>query len=100
MSYFVYRLIPPRPTFDLDMNDQECELMGRHGQYWTRLTQEGKVLVFGPVRDATGAWGLGVIEADDEAQARSMIDADPAVAEGLATFELGPMAAAVLRAGF
>lgn len=28
-THFVYRLIPPRPTFDEDMTDAEREIMGR-----------------------------------------------------------------------
>jgi hypothetical protein len=36
-SHFVYRLIPPRPTFDEDMTDAEQEIMGRHAEYWAGL---------------------------------------------------------------
>jgi len=28
------RLDAPRPTFALDMNDQECEIMARHTERW------------------------------------------------------------------
>ncbi len=97
MSYFVYRLIPPRPTFPDDMSDEEREIMLRHGEYWQRALAEGKVLIYGPVRDDTGAWGLGVLELDSEQEARALVDGDPAISSGMARFELGPMVQALLR---
>ncbi len=93
----VFRLIPPRPTFDQDMDEREREIMNRHVEYWGRLMQErGRILVFGPVRDSTGAWGLGVIESDSDDEVRALIDGDPANTSGLARFEIGRMPAAVV----
>jgi hypothetical protein len=40
---FVYRLIPPRPSFDLDMTEEEQAIMGRHASYWGTLFQTGKL---------------------------------------------------------
>jgi uncharacterized protein len=95
-THFVYRLIPPRPTFDVDMNDGERETMGRHAAYWRALTEQGRVVIFGPVRDSTGAWGLAVFRADDGDEARELVLADPAVSTGMVTFDVGPMLSAVL----
>ena len=95
-SYFVYRLIPPRPTFDVDMSDDERAIMGRHAAYWQELSDRGRVLIFGPVRDSTGAWGLAVFRAAGDAEARAVVAADPAVSTGMATSDVGPMLAAVL----
>jgi hypothetical protein len=33
-TYFVYKVIPPRPTFDLDATHEENEIMTRHVAYW------------------------------------------------------------------
>ena len=99
MAYFVYRLLPPRPTFDVDATEHELDTMREHVQYWSGLSQQGNVLVFGPVRDTTGAWGLGVIEAESEQDAQAMIEEDPAISSGLGSAELGAMATAVLRIG-
>ena len=95
-NQFVFRLIPPRPTFNLDMDDDERAIMTRHGEYWERQLEAGNVVVYGPVVDRTGAWGLGVLTAADEAQAQAMLLADPAISSELATFELGTMPVAVL----
>jgi uncharacterized protein YciI len=94
-GYFVFRLIPPRPTFDVDMNDDERAIMQRHAAYWREQVEAGKVVVYGPVRDSTGAWGLGVFEAEDEPSARMVALADPAISSGMATIEIGP-----IRPGF
>ena len=71
--------------------------MGRHAQYWAQIAERGVLLVYGPVRDDTGAWGLGVIESSDEAEVRRLVFNDPAVTSGLSTMELGPMLAAITR---
>jgi uncharacterized protein len=95
-DHFVFRLIPPRPTFDQDMNDEERAIMERHGQHWAGLMEAGKVLVYGPVRDGTGAWGLGVVRADGEEEMRELVANDPAVSSGMATSEIGRMVVAVV----
>lgn len=61
MQGFVFRLIPPRPTFQSDMTDVERAAMARHGAYWRERLGEGKVVAFGPVADPAGAYGLGVV---------------------------------------
>jgi uncharacterized protein YciI len=96
-THYVYRLIPPRPTFDQDMTDAEREIMGRHAAYYAELAKTGKVVVYGPVRDGTGAWGLGVFEADSEAEVRGIAEADPAISSGMATFEIGVMPVTIVR---
>jgi uncharacterized protein len=65
-------------------------------EYWVRLVEAGKVVVYGPVVGTAGSWGLGVLVADDESQARSLVESDPAISSGLATFEFGSMPVAVL----
>jgi hypothetical protein len=42
MTAFVIRLIPPRPTFALDMTDAEREMMGRHAAHGSRLSTPGR----------------------------------------------------------
>lgn len=66
MSTFVFRLKAPRPTFAEDMTHEEREIMSRHAAYWQPLIDSGHMVVFGPVLDASGSWGLGVVESDEE----------------------------------
>ncbi|MCG7633862.1 YciI family protein [Gordonia McavH-238-E] len=92
MSHFVYKLVPPRPTFGPgDMSDDEAAIMGRHSAYWSGLLADGTAVIFGPVVDPAGNWGLGVVRADSEDAVRAISAADPAVTSGLARVEILPM---------
>ena len=91
MSYFVYKLIPPRPTFAADMTGAEMAIMGEHAAYWTDLFENGRVAVFGVVIEQAGAWGLAVVETDTEDDVRALASGDPAVKTDLCTFEIGVM---------
>jgi uncharacterized protein len=93
----VFRLIAPRPTFALDMTDEEREVMGRHAAYWQPFVDSGQMVVFGPVLDGTGSWGLGVIEAEDEDELRALAEGDPVVTTGTAEIELGKMLGGFVR---
>src|SRR5437588_11964296 len=97
MATFVFRLIAPRATFALDMTDQEREVMGRHAAYWRPLIDSGRMVVFGPVLDSTGSWGLGVVEAEDEDELRAFAAGDPVVTSGTASIEVGKMLAGFVR---
>jgi uncharacterized protein YciI len=101
MSTFVFRLMAPRPNFALDMTDEEREIMGRHAAHWRPYIDSGQMVVFGPVLDATGSFGLGVIEAedDDEDELRAFAAEDPVVTTGTAEIELGKMLFGFVRRG-
>ena len=96
MQGFVFRLVPPRPTFAFDMTDDERAVMGEHAAYWASLTAQGHVLAYGPVADPSGAYGLAVVLAETLAEAQAWADADPAVrsSHGIRA-EIAPMIALV-----
>jgi uncharacterized protein len=96
-DHFVYKLIAPRPTFPGDITAAEAEIMGRHSIYWRALLEEGRVVVFGPVADPAGAWGLAVVTAATADEVRALGAEDPAVASGMTTFEVYPMPTSVVR---
>lgn len=93
MYYFV-RAGNPRPTFHLDMTESEREIMTKHVAYWTEQAKEGVSVVFGPVADPAGFFGIGVYKVDDEDHMRRLLARDPA--KDLLTFEVLPMAGAVV----
>ena len=96
-SFFLCRLFAPRPTFAMDMNADERALMGEHSKYWRQHMREGRVVVFGPVADPTGPWGLGVVRGKDLAEVRAFADADPTIVSKTGfQWEILPMLAAVL----
>jgi uncharacterized protein len=79
MMGFVFRLVPPRPSFASDMSAEERATMMDHVGYWSALNAQGRVLAFGPVNDPHGGYGIGVVLAENLADAESIRDADPAV---------------------
>jgi uncharacterized protein YciI len=97
-QHYLFRLIPPRPTFAQDMTAQEGVLMQAHARYLHEQFTAGHVLLYGPVMAADGAFGLAVLEMDDEGEAQRFGERDPTVEAGLNRFELSPMHVAAARA--
>jgi uncharacterized protein YciI len=97
MATFVFRLLPPRPTFALDMSNEERDIMSRHAAHWTPYLESGQMVVFGPIIDSTGSWGLGVVEAHDEQELRLFAAKDPVVTTGTGKIELGTMLGGFVR---
>ena len=91
MQHFMLRLIPIRPTFAYDISDSEREVMERHAAYCRGLIEKGAGFLFGPVFDPAGVFGLGVLKASDESEARTLTANDPAVIAGLGHYEIVPM---------
>ena len=77
-SYFFLKLIPCRPTFAMDMTDEERAVMMEHVAYWKAWMAEGRVVVFGPAMDPAGPYGMGVVQAQDEAEIQNFVANDPA----------------------
>jgi uncharacterized protein YciI len=92
-KYYALKLLPPRPTFSQDMTAEERTIMQQHVAYWMQLMHQGKVVAFGPVMDPKGAYGLGIICADNDEEVKKFMAEDPA--NGLNTYEWHPMRAVV-----
>lgn len=88
---FLYRLLPPRPTFAQDMSPEEAGVMERHVAYWQDLLNRDVALAFGPVLHPEEPWGLGLLALDAEHAARAIGDNDPALQSGTCTYEVVPM---------
>ncbi len=99
MSTFAFHLIAPRPTFAVDMTDDERAIMGRHAAHWQRYLDSGQMVVFGPFLEDAGSYGLGVVEVadDDEDELRAFAARDPAVTSGTANIEVAKMLGGFVR---
>ena len=71
--------------------------MERHAAHWQPFIESGQMVIFGPVLDSTGSWGLGVVEAENEDELRAFAAGDPAVTSGTAQIEIGKMLAGFVR---
>jgi len=95
--YFFCRLLPPRPTFVLDMTDAERTIMETHAAYWAGYAERGVAVIFGPVADPAGPWGLGIVRATNEAEVASLQANDPAIAAGIGMrYETLPLLRAIV----
>ena len=88
---FLYRLLPPRPSFSEDMSPDEAEVMERHVRYWQDLLNRNVAVAFGPVLHPKEPWGLGLLDLDEEQAAQQIGEADPAVQSGTCRYEVVPM---------
>ncbi len=96
-QHFLYKLFPPRPSFLQDQTPEEAAVMEEHGAYWDQLLESGVAVVFGPVAEPSGPWGLAIVEAEDVEQVHEIRRSDPAVRSGVATAEVHPMVMALFR---
>jgi len=92
-KYFAFRLIASRPDFAMTMTESERNIMKEHIAYWKPLSEAGTMLVFGPVMDPSGVYGLGIIAASDINEAEELVKADPALA--ISSYELHQIMAVV-----
>jgi hypothetical protein len=92
--YFFVKTNNPRPTFHLDMTGDEIETMTNHVAYWTEKAREGISVLFGPVADPDGFYGIRIYKVEDESEMRRLLEHDPA--NGLLKYTVLPMADAVV----
>jgi hypothetical protein len=76
--YVFVRTNNPRLTFHLDMTPEERGAMQQHVAYWTDSGKRGIAVVFGPVLDPKGVWGMGVYRVDDMDHMQRLLAGDPA----------------------
>ena len=96
-KHFFLKLNPPRPTFSQDMNEEERSIMNKHVEYWKELVDKGVVVVYGPVFDPTGGYGIGIVEVDSEEEAKTIAANDPATSSGLGWYSIFPMRAIIAK---
>jgi uncharacterized protein YciI len=98
MTYFLYKLLPPRRTFMVDMTPAERALMQEHAAYWRSLMAQDLVIAFGPVADPNGPHGVAIFRADSAAEAERLASDDPVIrANAGFRFEVHPMPSVVHR---
>jgi uncharacterized protein YciI len=88
VSLYFFRLNPPRADFAQTMTPDEQRAMAEHMAYWQQLIDDGRVVVYGPVADPEGVWGMGVLRAAERAEALTIGERDPSVLAGVNTFDV------------
>ncbi|WP_228000035.1 YciI family protein [Nocardia australiensis] len=91
------KFVPHRLDFPANLTDAESAVMTDHFAYWRRNADAGVAIVYGPVGDPTGVWGLAVVEVATEADAQVLRADDPVIRGDLGQFHIYPMLDAVVR---
>jgi len=94
MSFLVF-LRPHREELAFEPTEEESRIVGEHYAYLVSLRDQGKLVVAGPSVVLGDTIGIGVLDVDDEAEARAIVAADPAVISGVMTADIRPMRIAV-----
>ena len=82
----------------MDMTADERAAMQRHVDYWTSMLESGTAIVFGPVADPAGPWGLGIVRLRGGENVADIVDADPAIVANIGLrYEILPMLAARVK---
>jgi uncharacterized protein YciI len=94
LNPYCLKLFAPRPTFHLDMTEEEQGVLQRHGAYWRDLLEKGTAVAFGPVLDPASSWGVALFYAENDDAAHAIAVNDPTSSAGM-KIEIYPMAALV-----
>ena len=98
MSLFLYALRAARPELvSAGPTDAEAAVLARHHAYLEDLRAQGAVVLAGRTESADFAtYGLVIVRAESEPEARRVVSADPAVAERVLRADLSPLRDVVL----
>ena len=69
---------------------EEMKIVIQHRDYWQKYTDEGVCLIAGHTLNDDDPIGLSVVNAESEAAAKVMMDADPMVKSGMLKVTLLP----------
>ncbi len=89
MSWLVV-LRSVREQMPFEPTEEESRIVGDHYEYLVGLRNAGKLVVAGPSIAPGDAFGIGVLDVDDETEVRAIVAADPAVSSGTMTAEIRP----------
>jgi len=88
MAWYLIQLHPPRERFAETITPDEQAVVGRHFQYLQHLQQQGKLFLAGRCEDAS--LGIALVQAEDDAEAETLLREDPAVSGGVFAATIRP----------
>ena len=92
MLQFLYRLEPARiEMVTVGPTPEEAAIVSQHFAYLEALTKQGVMLLVGRTQDnSPDTMGLAIFQSESEAQARAIMNTDPAVKNGVMRAKLFP----------
>jgi uncharacterized protein YciI len=99
MQQWLYYLKPARLEMVTEgSTPEEDEIVSRHFAYLKDLTEKGVMIMLGRTQNNDeSTFGIAIFEAEDEAAARTIMENDPAVKNGVMTATLYPYKIALMR---
>jgi uncharacterized protein YciI len=97
MPHYLIMYRPPREDFAENATPEETAIIERHFEYLQKQEAEGRLILAGRPED--GRFGIALVEAKSENEAKQIMADDPAVKEGVFSGELLPFRLAILRGG-
>lgn len=88
-KHFMIKFLPRRHDFAKTMTDEEKAIVVQHHGYWKGHMSHGTMLLFGPVYDPKGTFGIGIIAAESDEEVKKLLENDPA--SKIHTYEYYPM---------
>lgn len=98
MNQFIYLLKPARLGMLTDATPGEVETVSRHFEHLKNLKADGRLILAGRTQNTDeSTFGICIFEAENEDEARSIMENDPAVRGGVMTASLFPYKVALSR---
>ena len=99
MSQWLYRIQPTRAAMLTEgPTPEEADVVSRHFERLKDLTEKGVMILAGRTLNTdVSSFGICIFEAEDESAARKIMEADPAVVEGVMRAELFPYRIALMK---
>ena len=92
---FVYIYKPIKENFNQAATEEENKIISEHFLYLKNLLEKKILILAGPELNAK--FGIAVLETNTEAEARKIMENDPAIINKVFTAELFPFRVSLLR---
>lgn len=96
MNQWIYVLKPVREALATNPTPEEDEAVNRHFRRLQSMVNDGQLVLAGRTLEEI-PFGIVIFEADSEAEARAIMEGDPAVQAGVMTATLHPYRVALIR---
>lgn len=97
LQHYLIRLIPARAEVVAAPTEKEQKIIVEHFRHLQKAMADGKVLLAGPSVNGKDTFGLVVVEVANEAEAKVIMEADPAVQAGVFKGEVLPFNLALMK---
>jgi uncharacterized protein YciI len=97
-QYIIMLKLTPRLLDDANWTEKDNQMVSAHFKRLKGLTEAGTVVLAGRTLNSDASqFGIVIVEVESEAEARAIMEGDPAVESGVMTASLFPYQVALMR---